>query len=71
MLSEFGDMSPDNFHEEDPTDIDGPARAPQEDPTNQPILAGAPKDAHRTLLKEYLRENYVPRKRRGSDKRNR
>ena len=25
MLNEFGDVSPDNFHEEYPTDIDGPA----------------------------------------------
>ena len=71
MMNEFGDVSPDNFHKEDPTDIDGPARDPQEDPTNQHILAGSPKDAYRTLLKKHLREKYVPRKRRGSDQRNR
>ena len=61
MLLEFGDDSPEIWREEYPSDFDDPNRAPEEDAMYQPLPEGAPKDARRTRLREYLRENYIVR----------
>ena len=39
--------------------MDDPERAPEDEAMYQPLPDGARKNARRTLLKEYLRENYV------------
>ena len=60
MLLEYGDVSPDEYKEEEQTDIDDPDRAPEQDSMNEPIPEGAPRDARRTRLLDVVRENHVP-----------
>jgi len=59
MLLEYGDESPEDWREECPSDMDDPDRAPEEEVLYQPPPDGAPKDARREQVKEYLRNNYV------------
>ena len=60
MLLEYGDVSPDEYEKEEKSDIDDPHCAPEQDPMNKPIPEGAPRDARRTRLLEFVRENHVP-----------
>ena len=59
MLLEFGDVSREDRREECPSDMDDQERAPEDEAMYPPLPGGAHKDARRTMLKEYLRENYV------------
>jgi hypothetical protein len=59
MLLEYGDISPEKWCDGE-SDIDDPTRAPDDDdPLNQPLPDGAPKDARREQVKGWLEDNYV------------
>ena len=60
MLIEYDDVSPDEYEEEEQTDIDDSDRAPEQDSMNEPIPEGAPRDARRTRLLDFVHENHVP-----------
>ena len=59
MLLEFGGKSLEEWHEEYPSVMDDPDTAPDKEATYQDISQGAPKDARRTFLKEFLHDNFV------------
>ena len=60
MLLEYGDVSLDEYEEEEQTDIDDPDRAPEQDSMNGPIPEGALPDARRTRLLDFVCDNHVP-----------
>ena len=60
MLLEYGDVSLDEYKEEEKLDIDDQDCAPEQDLMNEPIPEWAPRDVMRTRLLEFVRENHVP-----------
>ena len=59
MLLEYGDVPPDEYEGEEKLDTDDPDRAPEQDPMNEPIPEGAPRDTRRTRLLEFVLKNHV------------